>query len=50
MSETILVEDEPALRQLIAGALMGVRYRVHQARNGAEAATIFDNMVRRSIS
>jgi two-component system cell cycle sensor histidine kinase/response regulator CckA len=43
MSETILVvDDEPALRQLIAGALAGAGYRVHQARNGAEAVSVFE--------
>ena len=43
MSATILVaEDEPALRQLIAGALEGAGYRVHQARNGAEAVEVFE--------
>lgn len=42
MSETILVvEDEPALRQLMAGALTGAGYDVHQARNGAEATDLF---------
>lgn len=42
MSGTILVvEDEPALRQLIAGALSGAGYRVHQAKNGAEATSLF---------
>jgi DNA-binding response OmpR family regulator len=43
MSGTILVvEDEPALRQLLAGALSVAGYRVHQARNGAEAAAVFE--------
>lgn len=42
MSGTILVvEDEPALRQLIAGALSGAGYRIHQAKNGAEATSLF---------
>lgn len=42
MNETILVvEDEPALRQLMAGALTGAGYDVHQARNGAEAVDLF---------
>ena len=42
MNETILlVEDEPALRQLMAGTLAGAGYEVHQARNGAEAAKVF---------
>ena len=43
MSGTILiVEDEPALRTLMANALAGAGYRVHQARNGAEALALFD--------
>lgn len=43
MSETILVvEDEPALRQLVAGALAAQGYCVHQARNGAEATEVFN--------
>jgi two-component system cell cycle sensor histidine kinase/response regulator CckA len=42
MSETILVvEDEPAFRQLLAGALSRAGYRVHEARNGAEATSLF---------
>jgi DNA-binding response OmpR family regulator len=41
-NETILiVEDEPALRQLMAGTLSGAGYEVHQARNGAEATAVF---------
>ncbi len=41
--ETILlVEDEPAVRQLFAQALMRAGYRVHEARNGAEALKVFD--------
>lgn len=41
--ETILlVEDEPAVRQLFAQALSRVGYRVHEARNGLEAVKIFD--------
>lgn len=44
MNETILVvEDEPALRQLIAGALAGEGYRVYEARNGAEAVSVFED-------
>jgi two-component system cell cycle sensor histidine kinase/response regulator CckA len=41
--ETILlVEDEPAVRQLFAQALMRAGYRVHEARNGQEALKVFD--------
>jgi two-component system cell cycle sensor histidine kinase/response regulator CckA len=41
--ETILlVEDEPAVRQLFAAALTRAGYRVHQARNGQEAVKLFD--------
>lgn len=41
--ETILlVEDEPAVRQLFAQALMRAGYRVYEARNGQEALKIFD--------
>jgi DNA-binding response OmpR family regulator len=41
--ETILlVEDEPAVRQLFAQALMRAGYRVHEARNGQEAMKLFD--------
>jgi two-component system, cell cycle sensor histidine kinase and response regulator CckA len=42
-TETILlVEDEPAVRQLFAQALMRAGYRVFEARNGQEAMTVFD--------
>jgi two-component system, cell cycle sensor histidine kinase and response regulator CckA len=42
-SETILlVEDEPAVRQLFAQALMRAGYRVYEARNGQEAMKVFD--------
>ena len=42
MAETILVvEDEPTLCQLLAGALSVAGYRVHQARDGNEATTVF---------
>jgi len=42
MAETILVvEDEPTLCQLLAGALSIAGYRVHQARNGVEATAVF---------
>jgi two-component system cell cycle sensor histidine kinase/response regulator CckA len=41
--ETILlVEDEPAVRQLFAQALARAGYRVHEARNGEEAVKLFD--------
>lgn len=41
--ETILlVEDEPAVRQLFAHALTRAGYRVHEARNGQEAIKMFD--------
>jgi CheY-like chemotaxis protein len=41
--ETILlVEDEPAVRQLFAQALSRAGYRVHEARNGQEALKVFD--------
>lgn len=42
-SETILlVEDEPAVRQLFAQALVRAGYRVYEARNGQEAMKVFD--------
>jgi CheY-like chemotaxis protein len=41
--ETILlVEDEPAVRQLFSVALARAGYRVHEARNGQEALRVFD--------
>ena len=41
--ETILlVEDEPAVRQLFAQALTRAGYRVYEARNGQEAMKVFD--------
>ena len=41
--ETILlVEDEPAVRQLFSQALMRAGYRVHEARNGNEAMRLFE--------
>src|SRR4029079_13394611 len=41
--ETILlVEDEPAVRQLFAQALTRAGYTVHEARNGQEALKVFD--------
>jgi two-component system cell cycle sensor histidine kinase/response regulator CckA len=42
MAETILVvEDEPTLCQLLAGALSVAGYRVYQARDGNEATAVF---------
>ena len=41
--ETILlVEDEPAVRQLFAMALARAGYTVFEARNGEEAVKVFD--------
>jgi CheY-like chemotaxis protein len=41
--ETILlVEDEPAVRQLFSQALGRAGYRVYEARNGQEAVKVFD--------
>jgi DNA-binding NtrC family response regulator len=41
--ETILlVEDEPAVRQLFATALARAGYTVFEARNGEEAVKVFD--------
>ena len=41
--ETILlVEDEPAVRQLFAQALTRAGYAVYEARNGQEAIKLFD--------
>jgi CheY-like chemotaxis protein len=41
--ETILlVEDEPAVRQLFALALTRAGYQVYEARNGQEALKLFD--------
>jgi CheY-like chemotaxis protein len=41
--ETILlVEDEPAVRQLFMMALTRAGYRVYEARNGQEALKMFD--------
>lgn len=38
----LLVEDEPAVRQLFAQALTRAGYRVYEARNGQEALKLFD--------
>jgi len=41
--ETILlVEDEPAVRQLFAQALKRAGYSVYEARNGQEAMKVYD--------
>lgn len=41
--ETILlVEDEPAVRQLFAQALTRAGYAIYEARNGQEAMKLFD--------
>lgn len=46
MLETIeVVEDEPAIRGLMATALERAGYRVIQARNGQEALDLFDGTV-----
>jgi two-component system, cell cycle sensor histidine kinase and response regulator CckA len=42
-SETILVvEDEPAVRQLVAAALERAGYRVFEARDGETALSLFN--------
>ena len=38
----LLVEDEPAVRQLFASALQRAGYLVHQARSGEEAVSVFE--------
>ena len=46
VGETILlVEDEPAIRQLMATSLEREGYRVVPAKNGAEALKLFDGTV-----
>ena len=40
--EILLVEDEPAVRQLFLLALTRAGYRVYEARNGQEALKMFD--------
>ena len=43
--ETILlVEDEPAVRNLFVRALTREGYRIHEARNGHEAVELFDRV------
>jgi two-component system cell cycle sensor histidine kinase/response regulator CckA len=39
----LLVEDEPAVRQLFASALQRAGYLVHQARSGEEAVSLFES-------
>jgi CheY-like chemotaxis protein len=41
----LLVEDEPAIRQLMASALTLFGYRVLEARHGKEALDLFDGAV-----
>jgi len=38
----LLVEDEPAVRQLFAQALARAGYQVYEARNGQEAMKLFE--------
>jgi two-component system cell cycle sensor histidine kinase/response regulator CckA len=45
LATILLVEDEPAIRQLMATALERAGYRVVQAKNGAEALKRFDETV-----
>ena len=42
METILLVEDEPAVRQLFAQALKRAGYSVFEARNGQEAMKLFD--------
>ena len=42
LESILLVEDEPAVRQLFAVALSRAGYHVYEARNGQEAIKIFD--------
>jgi len=42
METILLVEDEPAVRQLFAHALRRAGYSVYEARNGQEAMKVFD--------
>lgn len=42
LESILLVEDEPAVRQLFALALTRAGYHVLEARNGQEALKIFD--------
>jgi two-component system cell cycle sensor histidine kinase/response regulator CckA len=40
----LVVEDEPAVRALFAAAVRQEGYRVFEARNGAEALQVFDEI------
>ena len=42
LATILLVEDEPAVRQLFAQALSRAGYAVFEARNGQEAMKLFD--------
>jgi two-component system cell cycle sensor histidine kinase/response regulator CckA len=42
LESILLVEDEPAVRQLFALALSRAGYKVYEARNGQQALKIFD--------
>ena len=42
LATILLVEDEPAVRQLFAQALSRAGYAVFEARNGQEAVKLFD--------
>lgn len=42
LESILLVEDEPAVRQLFAQALTRAGYQVYEARNGQEAMKVFD--------
>ena len=42
LATILLVEDEPAVRQLFAQALTRAGYAVYEARNGQEAMKLFD--------
>ncbi|HEX5475044.1 MAG TPA: response regulator [Vicinamibacterales bacterium] len=44
LESILLVEDEPAVRQLFAQALTRAGYRVYEARNGQEAMKLFDQV------